>query len=311
MFDVLAIGELNVDLVLSGLKQPPVMGEEILADNYTECMGSSTAICACAIGSLGMKTAFFGKLGMDNYGKIVTGTMERYGIDTSTIVRSPEYQTGVTVSMSMPGDRAMVTYFGDTINSITADEVPLEKIMPRHIHVGSYFLQTKLQPGLKALFARAHALGMTTSLDAGWDETGGWRESLGDVLTETDFFFPNEKEAECITGTADMEEAARIIAGMGCNAIVKWGSKGSLYCSKDGEEFRCGSFKVNPVDTTGAGDSFNAGFITAFLQGKTIPECLRYGNATGAVSVCYEGGTTHCPTAEDVEQMLKGEQREL
>lgn len=312
MFDVLAVGELNVDIILSGLKRPPVMGEEVLSETYTECMGSSTAICACAMASLGMHTTFFGKLGMDNHGELVMKSLGRYGIDTTHVLRAPEYTTGVTVSMSMPGDRAMVTYFGDTIDAFTAEEVPLEKIQARHIHVGSFFLQAKLRPGLKELFRRAHAQGMTTSLDAGWDDTGSWREALGDVLSETDFFFPNEKEAECIAGTADMEEAARIIAGMGCNTIVKWGSKGSLYCSKDGKEaYRCGSFKVTPVDTTGAGDSFNAGFLTAFLQGKSIPECMRYGNATGAVSVCYEGGATHCPTAEDVAQMLQGKQREL
>ena len=304
MFDVLAVGELNVDVVLTGLKQPPVMGQEILAEQYTECMGSSTAICACAVSSLGAKTAFFGKLGEDSRGDLVANTLQRYGVDTRTIIRSGELCTGVTVSMSMPGDRAMVTYFGDTINSFEAADVPLESVRARHIHVGSYFLQTRLHSGLTELFRRARKLGMTTSLDAGWDEHGSWANALGDVLTQTDYFFPNEKEAACIAGTEDMEEAARRIAGMGCTAVLKLGSKGALACDREGRLHYGQAFRVPVVDTTGAGDSFNAGFLRAALNGASLEECMAYGNATGAVSVGYEGGTTHCPTPDEVERLL-------
>lgn len=307
MFDLLAVGELNVDIVLSGLKQPPVMGEEILAERYTECMGSSTAICACAAASLGVKTAFFGKLGMDAHGELVLDTLGRYGVDAGAVLRAPEWRTGVTVSMSMPKDRAMVTYFGDTIDAFEADAVPLECIKARHIHVGSFFLQTRLQPGLEGLFRRAKELGMTTSLDAGWDERGRWADALGGVLSQTDYFFPNEREAACISGTQDMEEAARRIAGMGCTAVVKLGAEGSLVCDRGGRLYRAEPFRTCAVDTTGAGDSFNAGFIAAMLKGKSLEECMRYGNATGAVSVQYEGGTSHCPMPDEVERMMNGQ----
>ena len=200
----------------------------------------------------------------------------------------------------------MVTYFGDTIDSLEACEVPLEKIRARHIHVGSFFLQTHLQPGLTELFRQARALGMTTSLDAGWDEHGRWKRALGDVLSQTDYFFPNEREAACIAGTEDMEDAARRIAAMGCTTVVKMGARGSIACDRQGKLHRAKAFRVQPVDTTGAGDSFNAGFLVAALAGKTLEECLEYGNAVGAVSVCYEGGTSHCPRPDEVERLING-----
>lgn len=305
MFDLIAVGELNVDIVFSGLKQLPVMGEEILGENFTQCMGSSTALCACASSALGLKTAFFGKLGMDAYGTIVSDTLERFGIDTSHLVRSPEYRTGVTVSMNLGKDRALLTCFGDTIDGFCADDVPLEKLGARHLHVGSYFLQTKLHSGLTSLFRKAHALGMTTSLDAGWDEKGRWSEAMGDVLSETDFFFPNEKECVEIARNECIEDAARIIASRGCTAVVKLGEEGSLACTKSGNLLRAGAFRANVVDTTGAGDNFNAGFLSAFLSGKPLDLCLKYGNAAGAVSVGYEGGCSHRLTMREMEDLIR------
>lgn len=306
MYDLLAVGELNVDIVLNGLKQPPALGMEILAEGYTECMGSSTAICACAAASLGMKTAFFGKLGTDAHGRLVSQTLRRYGVETGGIITGDDYRTGVTVSISTSSDRALVTYFGDTIDCFGAEEVELERLRARHLHVGSYFLQSKLHPGLHALFRQAHEMGMTTSLDAGWDETGGWRTSLGDVLAYTDFFFPNEKEAQAITGCSDMVPAACALAGMGCTAVVKLGGRGSLACRAGGEKvISAGPLQTHVVDTTGAGDSFNAGFLCAFVEGKKLEECLVYGNAAGAVSVTRVGGTAQCPTRREVEEAIR------
>ena len=305
MYDLLTAGELNADLILTGLKQAPVLGLEILADGYKECMGSSTAICACAASSLGLRTAFFGKVGGDAYGDLAMKTLRRWGVDTGAVIRSPQMRTGVTVSMSTPHDRALVTWYGDTIDSFDAEEIPLGTLPARHLHVGSYFLQRRLHAGLPEAFRRAREMGMTTSLDAGWNERGDWTESLGSVLPQTDYFFPNEKEAACIAGTDDMDEAARRIAAMGCTAVIKLGAEGSLCCGKDGRILRCEGFRVRAVDTTGAGDSFNAGFLRAVLRGEPPERCLLWGNAAGAVCVQHEGGASRCPAPEEAEALIR------
>jgi len=306
MRDLLFAGELNVDLVLTGVRQAPVFGTEILADEYTECLGSSTAICACAAASLGLSASFFGKLGRDRFGSIVMDALTRYGIDTSPIDASEAYKTGLTVSISAQEDRAMVTCFGGTIDAFDAQDVPLEGAGARHLHMGSYFLQPRVRKNLPQLYERAKALGMTTSLDAGWDEFGRWNDGLPEILRFTDFFFPNDKEACAIAGTSDILEAAVRIAGMGAHAMVKCGPDGAVLCRRGSDEpTRFPPFRTRVVDSTGAGDSFNAGALYAFLKGMPLEECVRYGNATGAVSVTRPGGTTACPTLEEVERTLR------
>ena len=306
MRDILFCGELNVDLVLTGVRQAPQFGIEIIANDYTECLGSSTAICACAAASLGLTACFFGKLGRDRLGSIVLNSLRGYGIDTALIEESDAYRTGLTVSISSTKDRAMITFFGDTIDGFIAKEIPLENAGARHLHMGSYFLQPHVRKNLSVLYERAKQLGMSTSLDAGWDEAGRWNDGLENILRFADFFFPNDKEACAITGTGDVLEAASKIARMGTNVLVKCGPDGAVLCAKESDApKRFPPFRTRVLDSTGAGDSFNAGVLYAFLKGLPLDECARYGNAAGAVSVTRPGGTTACPTLREVEKTLK------
>ena len=304
--DILFAGELNADLIMTGFEKIPSLGIETIGKNYQFCMGSSTAICACVASSLGLKTGFFGKLGLDLFGQLIINSLHKYGIDTSLIQTSKEWLTGLTVSISLKQDRALATVFGDTIDCFDATEVPLEKSNSRHLHVSSYFFQPKVRIKLPQLYKKAKALGMTTSLDAGWDEKERWQEGLSEILPVTDFFFPNENEACAIANTGSTEEAARIIADMGCNVIVKNGDKGCILCEKGSSSpIVISSFPVPKViDTTGAGDSFNGGFLYAFLHHLPLEECAVYGNAAGAISVTRIGGATQCPTLEEVENLI-------
>ena len=306
MQEILVAGELNVDLILTGLEDMPVLGREILAGGMALSMGGSAPNTACACASLGLRTAFFGKVGQDAYGEVALERLRHYRVNTELLIQGPALKTGITVSLSTAGDRAMVTWFGDSINGFAAEEVDLAKLPARHLHVGSYSLQDKLWPGLQRLFERARALNMTTSLDPGWDDTGRWGLRLHDLLRHTDYFFPNEQEAAAITGVSDPHEAAKQLAGFGCTAVVKLGKCGALACLPDGRSAFAPGYPVSPVDTTGAGDSFNAGFLYAALHGDPIETCLRYGNACGAVCVTRVGGVTRCPTLEEVETMVRG-----
>lgn len=306
MLDILFAGELNVDVILSGIRQAPVFGKEILCDDYRECPGSSTGNCACACASLGLNVAIFSRLGKDRFGEIVRGALEKYHLDMRFVDISENYRTGATVCLSSEKDRAMVTYNGDTIDCIRAEEIPLDTASARHLHVGSFYLQNRIRPGLAAAFARAHALGMTTSLDAGWNETGNWHDYLDEVLPHTDFFFPNESEAAAITGETDPAAAAARLAAYGCNVALKCGAEGSLFCRKNTDNVR--HFPGYPSivrDTTGAGDSFNAGFLYGFLRNWKIDDCMKLGNAVGALSVQRSGGSESCPTLEEALSVIQ------
>lgn len=305
--DVLAIGELNVDVILQGLATAPVLGREIVCRNSDIQLGSSTAICACVMASLGLSVGFIGLLGMDTWGLVCEDYLKRYGVDLTHVQREKGLRTGLTVSLSCGPERALVTDLGDTIDCLTVDQLP-DRLgdEARHLHIGSFFLQTKLAAGLPQFLAKAKAQGLTLSLDAGWQESQNWDNGLPLVLPAIDVFFPNESEVCCIGGDSDVRRAAlRVYAMMGKGVlVVKRGAQGALAISDDGIVERS-AYETTVVDTTGAGDSFNAGFLYAYLRQLPLPQCLDYGNATGAVSVTRIGGTGRCPLLSEVEQCIR------
>ncbi len=304
-YDVVAIGELNADLVMTGLSSMPVPGREIIARGMSLVLGSSTAICAAGMARLGLKTGFTGKIGRDAYGEVVRRSLGEYGVDLSRLLEDASLPTGLTVSLSTPGDRALVTCLG-SIDRLCAEDVDLGLLNEtRHIHVGSFFLQSGLRPGLAGLFREAHKRGVTTSLDAGWDDTGKWDYGIREVLRHTDFFFPNESEALAITEKASVPEAAEELATLCKTVAVKMGPKGARLVSGC-TVIEQAPYDTKPVDTTGAGDSFNAGFLYGFLTGRAPSLCLSLGNACGSIAVTRIGGAAACPSLEEAESLMNG-----
>ena len=303
MYDVLAIGELNCDLIMTGLKELPQTGREIMGDSFRQVLGSSTAICAAGLAALDLRVGFHGLVGDDDGGRFALKALEATGVDASHCIIDKNETTGVTIALNVGGDRALVTYLG-AIETFRFEQIDLSLLQQtRHIHVGSFFLQHALRPGLAELFRLARAAGVTTSLDAGWDDTGVWDGGLREVLKHTTIFFPNETEALHITKAATPEDAAKLLPADIC--VVKCGADGAV-AFKDGVLTRGKPFKVTPVDTTGAGDSFNAGFLYGFLNGMSMADCLTHGNACGAVSVTKIGGASACATLADVAAKING-----
>lgn len=301
---MLAIGELNVDLVLTGLKSMPVPGREIIAEDIKLVLGSSTAICAAGMAKLGLQVGFIGKLGKDSYGSVVKEGLSQYGVDLSMIMEEEKLSTGITVSLSTQTDRALVTCLG-SINALRAEDVDIKKLEGvSHIHVGSFFLQSALRPGLKGLFKKARELGITTSLDAGWDDTNNWDYGIMDVLKYTDFFFPNESEALNITHTESVPAAAAKLSEYCNTVVVKMGPQGA-YLKTGPIILQKPPYDTVPIDTTGAGDSFNAGFIYAFINRLDFSTCLNYANACGSISITRIGGATSCPGLDEVKRLIK------
>jgi sugar/nucleoside kinase (ribokinase family) len=302
-YDVIAIGELNVDLILSGLKSMPSVGQEIIAENSSVVLGSSTAITASGLAKLGMTTGFIGKLGKDNFAEVVMESLKTNQIDTSHVIIDDSITTGLTISLSTSKDRALVTHLG-SIEALALEDIELSLLdHTRHIHIGSYFLQHSLRAGIPKLFKEANKRGVTTSLDVGWDDTNNWNYGIWDALAYTDIFFPNETEALHITGKENVQAALDELSKHANRVIVKCGSMGAVG-KYEGVTLQQKAFDVNPIDTTGAGDSFNAGFIYGFLHDFSFEKCLLYGNACGSVSVTRIGGATSCAALSDVERMI-------
>ena len=304
-YDVIAIGELNVDIILTGLKSLPELGKEIISETFSIVLGSSTAICASGLAKLGLKTSFIGKTGEDMFADIVTENLDKNGIDTSNLIIDTSINTGATIALNKGNDRALVTYLG-SIEALTFEDIDKELLKEtRHIHIGSFFLQHNLRPKLKELFEYAHSIGVTTSLDAGWDDTNTWDFGIWEVLKYTDIFFPNEGEAVNITGEVTTKEAIKKLSSICKNVVVKLGPKGAAGMS-NGEYVEVPTFdELKPIDTTGAGDSFNSGFIYGFLNGMSLKNAMVYGNACGSISVTKIGGASSCATIEEVEKLIK------
>jgi len=301
--DLLALGEVNVDLILAGLPRIPDWGTEVLARSMDLRLGGSTANFACVGSALGLRVALVSWVGEDDFGSFLRGELERMSVATEHVRRAPDCPTGLTVALSGAADRAFVTALG-TIDCLRGDHVPDDLLASaRHLHVGSYFLQSRLRPDVPALFARAHALGLSTSLDAGYDPSEQWDGGLRPALAETDVFLPNEDEATAITGRGDPEEAAAHLAAVCPLVVVKLGPEGA--CAHDGRDLhRQAGHKVRVVDTTACGDAFNAGFLHARLRGADLDDCLRSGNACGALMATVKGNDPSALSPEALQALL-------
>ncbi len=304
-FDVLVIGDLNIDLILSGLPRLPAYGEEVLATDITRRLGGSAANFAVCCARLGMSVAFVANVGRDDFGAFLLGELARWGIATDHVRAHPELTTGITVSLSGAHDRAFVTYVG-TIDSLRGEDVPRE-LLPRcrHMHIASYFLQTILQPDCPALVRAAHAAGLSVSLDTGYDPAERWDGGLVEAIPEVDVFLPNEVEAQAITGTTSAEEALAALCAMVPVTVVKLGPDGAIAC-EDSRSIRAPAFAVPTADTTCCGDAFNAGFIHAMLAGRPLSEALARGNACGALMASVVGNDAEVLSPEAVQGLIAG-----
>ena len=303
-FDVLVLGDANPDLVLRGSDVEPAFGQqERLVDEGRLTVGGSGAIFACAAAKLGLRAAFCGLVGEHPFGRFMRDELAARGVDTGGLTVDPDRPTGVTVVISKPDDRAMLTAVG-TIGDLRASQVDRDLLRAtRHVHVSSYFLQGALRPDLPALLADAHEVGAATSIDPNWDPAEEWDSGLLSLLPAVDVFLPNSAEARNITGIEDIDVAAESLAERGCIVAVKFGAGGGMVVQGD-VVVRVPTIGVEVVDATGAGDTFDAGFLAGHLAGWPTERSLALGNVCGALSTRAAGGTDAQPTMEEARARL-------
>jgi sugar/nucleoside kinase (ribokinase family) len=302
---VLVIGELNVDVIAAGLEQPPQLGKELEAKSFEVVLGSASAIFASGMSKLGHPVAFVSKVGDDSFGQLCRQKLAALGVDVEWVQTSRGSVTGATICLSTRKDRAQVTFAGAIAELCLAD-VPRKAFEGfSHLHLSCYALQKRLRPDFPWLLATARRRGLTTSFDPNSTLRGGLRQQALRVLPHVDLLFLNEQEAAELSGKKSATAAASQLSERAGRVIVKLGAKGAV-AAQNGKVVSVPGSKVRVVDTTGAGDSFAAGYVAAFLAGASDVECLTHGNACGALSTRGVGGTASQPNREELIRFLAG-----
>ncbi|HEY7666716.1 MAG TPA: sugar kinase [Actinomycetota bacterium] len=303
-FDIVVLGDANPDLILRGGDVVPAFGQaERLVDEATLTVGGSGGIFACAAARLGLSVAFVGVVGDDRFGRYMCEELEANGVNTDGVVTDQDRPTGVTVVLSTPTDRAMLTALG-TVGDLRADRVdPAILAQARHVHVSSYYLQRSLAPDLPRIFAEVRAAGATTSVDPNWDPSGRWDDALLRLLASVDVFLPNEMEALSLAHISELDRAIARLREAGAGVVVvKRDGDGAVAADGSGI-VRIEGHVVPVVDGTGAGDAFDAGFLASWLAGEPLERSLAVGNACGAAAVGAPGGTAALSTMDEALEL--------
>ncbi len=289
--DLVVVGELNVDLILERLNEAPALAKERIARGLTLTLGSSSAILAANAARLGLSVGFAGCIGEDAFGDFVRNALIEAGVDVSHLTRNADEATGLTVIYTFAGDRGMLTYPG-AMSTFTFEQLPLDWITSaRHLHLSSYYLQPALRPSVPDLYRTAKKAGLSTSFDTNWDPDEAWGDDIYAVFPYVDVFLPNDAEAKLIAREDDLQMAIEKLAKHVGIVVVTCGKDG-VVARRGDEQFHVGALPVTPVDAVGAGDSFNAGFLSQYVRGADLAGCLTAGTLSAAFSTTSAGGTT-------------------
>ncbi len=299
-WDVIVVGDLFIDLVMTGFSKLPAMGEEALASAMGREIGGGAATTSCGLAALGLKASVFGMVGADEIAWF-RKRFSQHGVDISMLMAHPTEPTAITVAVSTPQDRVFYTYYGPNVllpRLLTGSETRERLAQARHVHF-AYPVEPRF---LGELAQWLRARGTTTSIDVGWQETWLADPATISALAAVDWFLPNEHEVERLTGESEPAHMLRWLWERGvCGVALKLGAAGSAVLV-DGEFRAVPSIAVTPIDTTGAGDCFDAGFLYGVLRGLSVEESLRCGNICGALSTQAAGGIAGFPSLENFTQ---------
>src|SRR3984885_11547145 len=286
--DIAIVGELNPDLIVYGAPRELPEEREVLASGFTLTLGSSSAILAHNLSLLGSKVTFSSRVGGDALGQMCCRWLQEAGVQVDHVVQSASgSSTGITVILPFATTRRILTYPG-AMFEMGIDDLDLDYLAKaKHFHLSSLFLHRKLSPDIPELFREMKRRGLTTSLDTNDDPEDKWAGVLEDVLPLVDVLLCTEDELAKI---AKEEPAAEHVAAQVPLLVVKRGARGaSAYAA--GHRIDVPSLRVDVIDTVGAGDTFDAGFLHQWVGKAPLERCIAYGNLAGGLSVTRAGGT--------------------
>lgn len=290
---VLCSGSINYDIVVRPVEAPQ-WGTTTFVDTIDFLVGGNGANTSLALATLGIPTRLAGAIGCDGPARFLLETLLDAGVDTCGVEPCQEPTSTTIVMINGEGNRKFLNRPGSSgiafAHPVDFDERLLAGMA--HFHMASLFILPRLRHSAPETLRRARAAGLATSLDTTWDPLGQWMDALAPCLPLLDYLFMNEDEARMATGSADPAAAAHEVLRRGVRtAVMKLGSQGCAIFTGS-EEIHIPAFEVECVDTTGAGDCFVAGFLSALMRGGSLEEAGRMGNAAGALAVRQVGAVT-------------------
>jgi sugar/nucleoside kinase (ribokinase family) len=301
-FDVIVVGSYSVDLIFSGMSEFPQLGKDVVSSDFKMTPGEAF-IPAVAMHRLGLKVGWATDFGNDDFSQFALKYAREEGLDDSLFVFHDRPFRRISVSASFPGDNAYLTYY-DADPQIPAAVLALRKSRAQVLFIPGLYYGPFLEIGINLIRIKKMELVMDGNSSSG-TILGRSRESaaIRNAINYADVFLPNAKEARRLAGEDDLEQAIYKLAELCPQVVIKDGSNGSIaYFNKN--LIRMPGISINPADTTGAGDNFNAGFLYAWLNHYPTDTCLKWGNITGGLSTMEMGGTTRKITIEEVNKVL-------
>jgi sugar/nucleoside kinase (ribokinase family) len=294
-YDIIVLGDYFYDLIYTGLTEFPELGREVMSTDVTTT-GGAMYITAVSLSRLGARVGWPAYFGDDFYSRSVYDFAVAEGVDLSLARHVSRPYRRVTTALPLEGERAFATYVDPEADDLYDHwRQALESCDFRHLHVGGLDCVDKMRP----LVEIARQRGATVSFDC---QDGPHLDNPGECMeriSSADIFMPNAREAKIVAQMPTVDEALSKLAEQVGLVVVKDGPNGS-WAARGGERYHADSIYAGPVvDTTGAGDCFNAGFLYGYVvEHQPIERCLRYGNICGGLSVTGVGGATAAPRRE-------------
>ena len=297
--DILIPGNYFCDFIFTGLPGFPALGSEVYTQGLTVTVGGvlNTVI---ALQRLGIRVSWTGTVGTDLFSQFVIDTVKREGVETSLLNFTDAPFQRVTVSLSYPDDRAMITYIDPAPTPVQLAFDALDRVLFRHLH----FTGFQIDPRTRELLEKVQERGISVSMDCQDRPITLDTPNVRETIRLLNVFMPNAKEAMQLTGCDSITAAADILRLLVPILVIKAGAHGAYAWQGDRTLYEP-ALQVTPVDTTGAGDVFNAGFLAGWLEGHDLVECLRWGNICGGLSTLGSGGTSTAPDQAQLSQFRK------
>ena len=310
MKKVACVGILVADGIVETVTEDPQKGVLYPVNSITMHNGGNAMTASINLRKLGVESSMVGMVGNDTVGDFLKGTLKESDVNISGLKTNDTVQTSASVLMI---DKQAERSFFHTVgtNAVFSEKDIYYSIIDNCDMVfvtGTFLMDTFDGIETMQFLKKCKDMGKTTFLDVCWDAKGKWGEVLDMSLPYIDYLMPSIDEAIHMAGKENPEEIADVFVSKGAkNIIIKLGSKGS-YLRKEDE--KSGSifppyYIENPVDTTGAGDSFCSGFLAAFARGESLDECMKFANATGAHCVMAKGATSGIKTYEEIKSFMR------
>jgi len=305
--EVCCLGHMCTDILVKNVDSYPKTGQLLPVDSITQKTGGCAMNAAIGLAKLGVRTALIGKVGDDGFGRFIRKTLEDSGVNTDGLTVDHDSSTSSTVVLTRSdGERSFLHCYG-TNATLCAADVNLDIVKSsRILFIGGAFLTPRFDgEDVAAVLYEARKEGVLTAMDTAWDASGKWLDTIESNLPLLDWFMPSIEEAEQMFGTRDEAELAKIIKDHGVkNVAVKMGAEGCYLEPENETGTWYPVFPVKSVDTTGAGDAWCAGFLSALIRGLAPADAAVWGNAAGALCITQIGTTAGLRNREETEAFI-------